>query len=234
MPRISPTLPLVVPALLALLSVAGGAQAQTITSPYSFIETRHEVTVFGGVAGENRGTIELGPGGGPLIGVRYGLALTGTAGIEAALQYIAADRNVYDPTGDGEEPEFLELVDHHIALLEARGRFSLTGGRTWHGLAPYVFGGGGLAMSLSGSTDAEEEFGAGSKFTFGPTLTGTVGGGIRWHFGERLGAGLEGSLNLWKIGNPAAFRTFEESLGPVPEDEWTGWSAVTVGVSYRF
>ena len=45
------------------LSCSPGANAQTIPSPYRFLEHTHDAGVMFGVVQENRGALGIGPGG---------------------------------------------------------------------------------------------------------------------------------------------------------------------------
>lgn len=231
-----PTLPALLSsfALAALLSPAEGS-AQVIPSPYQFIDTRHEAGLFMGTLSGNRGQLDLGPGGGPLIGGRYGIKLGSAFGFEASGYFVSTDRRVWDPEVEAEEdPILLGATNSLVGGLDARLRFSPMGPRTWRNLAPYAVVGGGVAMDLRRSSTLEEELSENAVFTFGPSLVGSLGAGARWLPGNRFGFRIEAGLHLWKLGTPAAFRTLEAQLGPLPEDEWVGLGALTLGASYRF
>jgi hypothetical protein len=204
-----------------------------VPSPYEFIETRHEVSVFAGGATDDRGTLRLAPGGGALVGARYSFELTGPFAIEGGLAYLTADREVYDPAGQGTDPEFLGVADAHVGIVDARARLNLTGPRTWRGFAPFAFAGIGLAYDLSGESELDAEMDDDAKFTFGPSFIASFGGGARWLVGERFGARVEGSLHMWRISHPLDFR-IPASDPAVPADEWSQWIALTIGATYRF
>jgi len=227
-------LPTVLGLLLIGLASASPVRGQTISSPYDFIDTRHEATVFAGMTTTNRGTLRLGPGGGPLVGARYAFEITGPVAVEISGSYLNLDREVYDPGSQTQAPQLLGTVTQHVLLLEGRFRLNLTGARTWHRLAPYLHAGGGMAGGATQRFAAEAEFGPGQQFTFGPSATLGLGGGTRWMPLDRVGVRLEGGINLWKVGTPPAFRAREDLIGTVPDSEWPRWATAVLGVSYRF
>jgi len=227
-------IPAVFGLLLLGLAVASPVRSQTITSPYNFVDTRHEATFFAGMTATDRGTLRLGPGGGPLVGARYAFEVTSLVAVEISGSYMNLDREVYDPRSETQAPQLLGTLPQHVILLEGRLRLNLTGARTWYRLAPYLYAGGGMVTGTTQRLEVEEEFGPGQQFTFGPSATVSLGGGTRWMPLQRVGVRLEGGFNLWKVGTPPAFRAREELIGAVPDSEWPRWATAVLGVSYRF
>ena len=214
----------------------GPLGAQIVPSPYEFIDARHDVEIYGGVALEDRGSLDLGPGGGPVFGARYGLHVTGPVSVEGNGYLIFTDRQVWDPR-PANAPVLLGEADMVLGVVDGRVRFTLTGDRTWRGLAPHATAGIGMAVDFSGRSALEEEASLFSpnRFSFGPAFMATIGAGTRWLPFERLGFRLDTSLNLWRLGNPPAFRELEDELGrPVSENEWASVGTITLGASYRF
>jgi len=219
--------------IVGILAPAG-SPAQTVPSPYRFIDTRHEVTFLAGAVSSDRGVLRLGPGGGPMVGARYAFEITGPAAVEVGLSYMMTDREVYDPTNENSPPEFIGTADLNLGLVEGRFRFNLTGSRTWNLLAPYLFGGGGLVFGSTARMAAEDLFPSGSRFTFGPSATFSVGTGTRLIPRDPLSFRVEAGFNLWKIGNPPAFRLLEDEIGQVSDGEWPASTSISLGISYRF
>ena len=209
------------------------ASAQTIPSPYRFIDGSHSTGVVFGMARENRGALGIGPGGGPMLGGRYALELTGPIALEVTATLISTDRTIFDAVpGSGLVP--LGDADTMVVAVDGRLRFTLTGGRTWHGFAPYLLLGGGLVGQLSGQSTLEAPLPITERFGFGPSFLGTMGGGLRFIPGDRLEFRAEPSLSIWKLGTPLSFFDIEEELGGALSDqEWVGVGALVVGVIYR-
>ena len=210
----------------------GEAAAQTISSPYRFVDDRHEAGAFIAAVPGNRGEMELGPGGGVLFGVRYSIELGGPFALEASSFLLPTDRQIWVP--DAEGPRNLGMADALVGAIDARIRFGLTGARTWNRLNPFVLAGGGIASDLYGRSELEAALPDGVNFRFGPSFLGVLGGGTRWLPAERITARADVILNIWKVGTPDAFLRRDEEFGPVPQQEWTGVPAFSLGISYRF
>ena len=219
--------------LVTWLAVPDQGKAQQIPSPYSFIDSRHEAGFLVGIATENRGQLDLGPGGGTTLAGRYAIKMGAAFGFEATGLVLSTDRRVVDPEAEG-GPEFLGTTSSLVGTVDARIRFSPMGHRTWNDLAPYAAAGGGVAMDFRRSSVLEEDMSSEARFSFGPSFLGTLGTGLRWLPGERLGFRVEANFHLWKLGTPRPFLNLEEELGPVPDQEWTGLSTILVGASLRF
>ncbi len=227
------------PALLAVLGAMvlpmspQSAAAQTIPSPYTFVDTRHDVGIIGGVASENRGRFDLGPGGGPIVGVRYGFHLSGPFAIEGSGYFIDTDRRVRNPLGEN-GIEDRGSTRSLVGGMDGRLRFTLTGDRAWHNLAPFLQLGGGLAGDVLTRSDLEEDLPSDSRFNFGPSLVGILGAGTHWYPRDRIGVRIEVLTHIWKLGTPRNFFELQEELGSIPEQEWTGVNGIVLGGSFRF
>ena len=219
--------------LVTWLAVPDRGEAQQIPSPYSFIDSRHEGSFLVGIATENRGQLELGPGGGTTLGGRYSIKMGAAFGFEATGLLLSTDRRVVDPEAEG-GPEFLGTTSSLVGAVDARIRFSPMGHRTWNGLAPYAAAGGGVGMDFRRSSALEEDMSSEARFSFGPSFMGTLGAGLRWLPGERLGFRVESNFHLWKLGTPRPFLDLQEELGSLPDQEWTGLGTILVGASLRF
>lgn len=222
--------------LLLCASCAGGAAAplaaQTIPSPYRFVEPRQEVGGFVGHLDMGRGRFGLGPEPGILLGARYGIRLSGAFGLEGVVSYLPTTREVHDPRR-AEGDRVIGETDASILSADARLRFSITGQRTWNGLAPHLLVGGGFATDLAGDPGIEDDDRtADQRFDFGTPLTGVLGGGLRWIPSDRFLLRGDAALTLWKLEIPDGFRTLPETLAP--EDEWVSGLNFSVGASFIF
>ncbi|TVP49835.1 MAG: hypothetical protein EA350_01470 [Gemmatimonadales bacterium] len=220
--------------LLPAVSMPAEAGAQTITSPYEFIEGRHEAGVFLIHVPGNRGTMELGPGDGLLTGARYALDLGGPFALEFTGFVQPTDRRVRAPDAAGQEILELGTASALVGGLDGRVRFTLTGPRTWHNLAPFVVAGGGVVGNLSGRIEEEEELPTEARFTFGPSFMGVLGVGTRYFLTEQLVLRLDATAHFWKLGTPQAYLNLPEEAGPVVQQEWPAVGGFGVGLSWRF
>src|SRR5262245_36657414 len=79
--------------LIALLLPARQAAAQaSINSPYRFIDQSQAVGIWAGAVSSASGTVDIGPQGGSIVGVRYGIRLSGPFTIEAGVGYFPSTR----------------------------------------------------------------------------------------------------------------------------------------------
>ncbi|MGH7462308.1 MAG: outer membrane beta-barrel protein, partial [Longimicrobiales bacterium] len=217
--------------VVALIVLAHRAEAQaTINSPYRFIDQSQSFGIWGGAVSSASGTVDIGPQGGPMLGLRYGIRLSGPFTVEADVAYFPSTRAVRDSVVVNDEREQIGEADINLALGMATLRFNLTGPRTWHRLQPFVAFGGGATVDLSGSTTQEEALPAGIQFDYGTSFAGHFGGGIEWFPSDRLSVRLDARNVLWKIPTPVGFLGGPLGL-ETPEDEWVQNGVFTLGLS---
>jgi len=219
---------------VSIMGLPNGGSAQTIPSPYRFIEPRHGAAGFVGFVAENRGELRLGPGGGPIFGGRYGFELTGPIAVEVSGFLLLTDREVHDPRGGVDAVVVLGTTDATVAGLDGRIRFNLTGPRTWRGLAPFLQAGGGIVQDLAGRSELESALGAGQRYRFGPSAVALLGAGTRWIPTDRVHFRLDTTFNVWKVTTPSGFLPTGPETTPVRQDEWTRTGTVLLGVTIPF
>ncbi|MEX2527552.1 MAG: hypothetical protein WEA09_07930 [Gemmatimonadota bacterium] len=234
--RLAPVL-LATMALVAATTLLGPTEAmgQRITSPYRFVDTRHEVSAFGGVLAADAGRFNLGPQPGTLLGVRYSFDATGPLSLESAVSVLDTDREVVDPrrvAGNrtiGETPMRLATVDGRL-------RLTFTGQRTWNWLSPHILAGGGVAWDMAGRGVLDEELLQDDRFNFGTSFVAVLGSGVRLvPTGEQVGLRADFLWNLWKVATPPGFRTYEEQdLAEAPDGEWLSAPGISVSLGIRF
>jgi hypothetical protein len=95
-------------------------------------------------------------------------------------------------------------VDQNVTFIEGVVTFNITGGKTWHGLAPFVSLIGGAAIGSSTPADPSG-YNFGNKGFFAPTA------GFRFFLGDRLHLRGEVRGNFWKLSYPPSF-----GIGTVP------------------
>lgn len=219
--------------LVALLIAPRAGAAQNIDSPYRFLDTRQAGGVFAGHLVTNRGSLDLGPRSGPLLGIRYGLGISGPFVLEAEAGWFAKNRAVQDTVPADTTRRSLGDVDFRAVMAQVALRFNITGPRTWHGVLPYVLFGGGITSDVSGDAEPDSSLPADVRLDFGTSFTGVLGGGVEWYASRGLGLRLDARNLLWKLKTPTAFLRGEQAQS-LPSDEWTQNIALTAGVVFRF
>ena len=201
-------------------------------SPYRDIR-RGGVVVFGvGYLGGSRGRAGVGMADGISWNVRYDASLGGPVSTSLGLAYAQTTRYLVDPTKDA-ATRTQGPVDTDVILADVGLRLVLTGRKTWHGFAPYL--GGGLGLALGGATPTDP---AGYKFRTKITLNPQAG--VRWYPTPRLSVRADFQTVYWKLAYPLAYKDPSPVDGSrvLPLDasltEWTAHPWISVGVGWTF
>lgn len=220
-------------AVLIVAAVPTMSVAQSIPSAFRFVDTRQEAGLFVGTSSMAKGRFAFGPAGGITTGARWGIDLSGPLGFEAVAGVISGTRDIINPAkvvGDQKIGE----ADALAGVVDARLRFTLTGDRTWHRLAPFLVGGGGLAFDLSKSAELDAELAADDRFSFRTGFFGTAGGGARFFLTDRLALRGDAVFSLWKISTPPGFSSPERGFASVEKAEWVSGRHLTLAAVIRF
>lgn len=206
--------------------------AQQIPSPYRFIEETQSAGAFGGYLWTTNEAPDLGPRSAPMVGLRYSIRLSGPVAGELSLGFAPSERTVFTnvaASGDTTAVVLQEagVTDMSILLAEAGLRFSLTGARTWNGLAPYVIGAGGIVADLAGRESVELD--DDERFDFGPGLAVALGAGTEWFVGQRFSLRAEVRDQIWRLSIPSGLRAATDE-----ETRWTNNFGFTVGAALHF
>jgi hypothetical protein len=227
-----------IPGLVALLLAAGSlrahdAAAQSISSPYRFVDQRQEAGLFAGYLSAKTGRFGYGPSGGPWVGGRYGIELAGPLSLEGVAGLVSGTREIVSPA----RPEGDRVVgegDALVTTIDGRFKLSLVGRRAWHGLSPFLVGGGGIAFDVAAEPEADELLESDEIFDFGPSFFGTAGIGTRWYLTERITLRTDAIFSLWKISTPTGFGDPQLDLGAVQESEWVRGLSITGSLLFRW
>jgi hypothetical protein len=184
-------------------SLAGQVGVPPAASPYGEIRPG---TMFEGLVGTisgGGGPLHAGPRDGPLAGVRALLRANATVSLGFGMWGAQTKRTVIDPTQRPSERE-VDEVDHELFGAEALFQFNLTGGKTWHGIAPFI----GLGLGIARGSTTNDTFGYefGTKFYFAPAV------GTRIFLAERMYLRAEARGFTWKLKYPSSW-----SLEPTEE-----------------
>ena len=221
-------------ALFAALAAAPTtAAAQSIPSPYEYVERKQEGGLFSGYRSASGGRFDFGPSGGLLTGGRYAVQLSGPLALEGTLGFLSSTRSIVNP-GRVEGDQIVGETDVLLTTIDARLRFSFTGDRTWHGQAPFLSFGGGIGFDAAGTAPEEEQLEPEDVFDFGNSFFGTVGLGNRWFLTERLALRTDGVFSLWSIETPPGFSDPTRGFENVEESEWIQGLSFSVSLLWRW
>ncbi len=222
--------------ILALLSPAL-ASAQVghppDRSPYHDIPKGHTVTGFAGLFGGTGGRFAVAPHDGTVFGLRYDIRTAGTIQMGLALARGTLERLIVDPEVPLAE-RVSGPVDQQVSFVELDLQLNLTGGKTWHRLAPFVGVGGGLTFP-SGTAADTSGFELGKKIYFAPHA------GFRFFLTDRLHLRTDARVIFWKLSYPTSFtQSPEDEPGTPPPitdgnvSEWTTTSWLQAGLGFSF
>lgn len=211
----------------------GPASAQSIPSPYRFIERGQSVELLGSYVNTDQGQFEFGPRSGIAVGARYGVEISGPLGLDLVASVMPTDRNVVNPARD-EGDRVVGIAESTLVFLEGRLRFALTGRRTWHSIQPYVYLGAGLGFDIQGAQREDQLLVEADRFEFGTKFSANGGLGARIFLSDRWFARVEPGFRIYQLSTPQGFRDPARELGNVGESEWTTGTSITVGLSWLF
>lgn len=212
----------------ALTAPAGALTAQSIPSPYRYLEEGQAVTLYGGYLDTDTGERDLGPQSAPLVGARYNIRFAGPVSGELGASFLPSRRSVRVRSATGDSTlSTLGEVDAPLILAEAGLRFQVTGPRSWRGLAPFVSATGGLISDLAGTSSLEEEVPEDQRVDFGPAFAVGLSAGTDWYLTRRLSVQVAGRGYLWRFGTPTGFTGREEN-------DWLRGLGGTAGVAFHF
>jgi hypothetical protein len=229
---------------LALLLGARAAGAQTIPSPYEHIESTHRVGVRAGylltfpdVSLTDSTSAELGHQSAPFVGLTYELRASGPILIDAGVSVSPGERKLFAPLYNADSTvvtaqDLGVTVPSTIVMADVGLRFQITGARTWHGLAPFVAGHGGIAGDIRGTVDEEEdaELEANELFRFGPAFALGAALGTDWFPSARTSLRVELGGRVWRTRTPAGLLTDRTD----ERREWNPVVGLSVGGAIHF
>ena len=225
-------------ALLLLVALPPGAALAQVghppgRSPYREIPKGHTVTGFAALFGGTGGRFGIAPHDGTLFGIRYDIRTGSTIQMGIGLARGTMERLIVDPFVVLED-RVSGPVDQTVSFAEVNLQFNVTGGKTWHRLAPFVGVGAGMTFP-SGTAADTSGFELGHKIYFAPHA------GFRFFLTDRLHLRTDARVIFWKLSYPASFTRVppdEPEAPPVITDgnvsEWTTSSWLQAGLGFSF
>ena len=153
----TPLATLTVTVTLALALLAPGALLAQVghppgKSPYRDIRKGHTFTPFAAFFAGDGGRFGVAPHNGSVYGFRYDIRTGSTIQMGLLLGHGQMERLILDSLVAG--GQVTGTVDQSTTFVEADLQFNLTGGKTWHRLAPFIGAGIGLAWAEDTPTGA--------------------------------------------------------------------------------
>jgi hypothetical protein len=190
--------------------------------------------LFVGHLSGGRGMAAVGPSNALAVGARYELAASRSMVVQFSGAYLKADRFIVNPSvPETAATRRVGPVETDLLLTEIALQLRLTGAKAWHGLAPYVTTGTGLAFDVHSPGDTTN-----SGYSFGSRLTLAVGAGTRWHATRRITLHGDARVVYWRLRYPPKFRS------PAPDGsrvvplgtlhEWTRHPCISLGMGWTF
>jgi len=218
---------------LAVFATTAGAQVGHLpqNSPFRDVETRQELTFFGGHFNAGGDPAGVAPRSGPMYGLRYEIHVGGPAFLMARWSHVNSERFPVDPTKIGAAAQLgkksvsLNLYDVNLAV-------NLTGEKSFHHIIPIInFGAGIGSCGCSVALD---------PYTFGTPFAFSFGGGLRYVPGGRFQVRADWNDYLYQIKYPNQYYIIPTGgtaavVGPRQSRSfWKNNGALTVGASFLF
>lgn len=218
----------------ALVLWAGSAAAQVghdpARSPYRDVPRGSALTVSGGWLNGDGGAAGVGPHQGPVVGLLYEARVSKPLALAFGARYAAAERMIVNPS-ETLANRFSGPVDQGVLFLEGGFVLHLTGGKTWHRLAPYV--GAGLGVAIGESTPQDS-----TAYAFGTRFFLAPNAGVKLYLADRLHLRVEARSIFWQLKYPTSYAippAAEPGAPPViigTLAEWTATGMYLVGLGY--
>jgi hypothetical protein len=231
--------------LLALLAVlAGGVTTAAAQvghppgrSPYHDISKGHTVTPLVAAFGGSGGKFGIAPHDGTVFGFRYEIRNSQPIALGLQVGRGDLDRLIVDP--------FVAVanrvsgpVKQTVTFAEVDLQLNVTGGKSWHRLAPFVNAGLGLVFPTSTPADT-------SGFELGRRVYLAPGAGFRLFLTDRLHLRGEARVAFWKLKYPASFTREPPDDPGTPDDphavitdgnvsQWSTSSWLQAGLGFSF
>jgi len=204
-------------------------------SPYHDIHRGAGPVFFAGHLGGDRGRAGVGPSNAMGYGLRYELAMGRATLVQFSAAYLRGDRFIVNhELPDTAQDRRYGPVKTDLLSTEVALQLRLTGGKTWHGFAPYLGTGVGMAFDLRSPGDTTH-----TLYQFGRKLTFSGMTGLRWHATSKVTVQLDARAMFWRLKYPASFHATAPDGSRVipildPLTDWTMHPWVSVGIGWIF
>jgi hypothetical protein len=223
---------------LAVGLIGGPLRAQVghdpSRSPYQDLRYGQFLSLTGGYMLGAGGKLGIGPHDGRVVAIRHEFLGDRPLSIALGGGWARLDRKYADTAALIQANRIKGPVQNDIYFGEFIAQLNLVGGRSWHGLAPYV----NLGLGLVHGEKVPEDI---SGYKFGTRFYIAPGAGVRVFLSRRLFVRLEARSIFWNLRYPTHFRTDPDVFGPLqpllPDPALKEWSPVPMlhaGFGYAF
>lgn len=212
---------------------AGAASAQTLRSPYRFIDKDQHADVFAAYLHPSHGRLGAGPNSGYGAGLRWGIGISGPVALDLEATYAGLTRPVVDTAFAADSSRVVKgQANMDMLITMANIRFNLTGARTYHSIQPFALFGAGLAINFSGENGDDSKVARDVRFGFGTSFAGNAGAGFDYFVSPTIAVRADGGMVLWKLRAPNAF--IVKGPGIIPPSEWERNLKLSAGLTWHF
>ena len=211
---------------------------QPAESPYHDILNARWLDLSGGKVYGTGGPLLVGPRNGALAGARITFRGNHALSLSLGGWWANTVRHVVD-ANDSVATRVKPDISHTLIAAEFAIQFNLTGGKSWHRLAPFTAIGIGLAKAQATPKADTSGYSFGTKFYFAPSL------GTRVMLTQSVALRLEARALFWSLKYPASY-SVEPSKQPGTTSApnavnitgktggYTVTPALVAGLSFRF
>jgi hypothetical protein len=215
--------------LSALLGTPCLARAQSVPSPYRYVERAQSLGIDAGYLLIDAGQYDTNPQSGPLVQIQYQGRFAGPVSGVATLGLVPTNRSIYTRANGAATATQVDEASSLLVMAEAGLRLSITGPRTWHGLQPAIAATGGFVGDLAGRTEIETQLAGDQLVALGPAFAVGLSAGTDWYPTDRLSVRLQAADHLWRRRTPAGLTDSGSR-----ETAWTHNIGITVGAALHF
>jgi hypothetical protein len=182
--------------------LSAGAQVGFLPSqsPYREIQHGSFFELNGGKIYGGGGIVGLGPRDGTSEGFQFALRAKNTLQFSFGIWTAGTHRTQIDPQ-DSVAKQVKGIVAERLNAIEFGIQLNLTGGKTWHKLAPYAGIGLGLVHGAASPVTDTSGYSFGTKVYFAPAI------GTRLFLGQRAYLRLDVRALIWNLSYPVVYST---------------------------
>ena len=177
-------------------------------SPYRDIRLGMGLVFYGGYMNGGRGAADVGITNATVFGGRYELPIGSVLRLSIGMGMARGERYIVDPNAPAETRKSGPVPDGAV-FVEAQAQGSVTGGKTWHKLAPFVNLTGGVAYG------GDEPSAEPSAYRFGTKLYYGGGAGVRWFATAHLSLAADVRVLSWRLKYPPQYYVTPAGSTPV-------------------